>query len=127
MPIGMNIKGRVWRMVNQPSADDDVGGAVITGTIVYPCMDIRFTPRPSNLMLLEQGLETRKFVKVMLWPQSMLIYERDELEVTGPTNHSEYGHRFRIVELNRQGMHPSDPRMFIHATVERIDRTRQQQ
>jgi hypothetical protein len=125
--LGLNMKARVWRMVNDPTADDDVGGAMITGTLVYGCINMRFTPRPTNFMLLEQGLETRKLEKVMMQPQSLVLYERDELEITGPTNHSDYGHRFRIIELNRQGMHPSDPRMFIHATVERIDRTRQQQ
>lgn len=124
MPIGLNVKARVWRMLNQPSADDDVGGAMITGSMAYGCINMRWTPRASNLTLLEQGLETKELQRVMAWPASLLVYERDELEITAPSNHPNYGERWRVISANRQGIHPSDPRGFLHLTIERIERSR---
>lgn len=111
-------------MLNQPLADDAVGGAMITGSVAYDNVSIRFTPQKSSLLLLEQGLETNRFVKVMLYPASLVIYERDEIEVVAPAYHPQFGQRLRVIELNRTGIHPADPRGFLSIVAERIDRVR---
>jgi len=127
MIIGLNSRARVWRMVNQPAADDDVGGAMITGSVAYDSVRMRWTPRALNFMLLEQGLETKEMMRVFIWPASLLVYERDELEITAPVNHPNFGERWRVVSANRTAIHPSDPRGFLHVTIERLERTRAQQ
>lgn len=111
-------------MENNPVADDVVGGAIVTGSVAYETVRMRFEPQRANLLLLEQGLETTRLISIMLWPASLVIYERDELEVTRPAYHPNFGQRFRITTVNRMSIHPADPRGFIHIFCERMDRTR---
>jgi hypothetical protein len=123
MPLGLNAKMRVWRMDNSP-VDDDVGGAVVTGSVVYDCLACRLTPQRASLMLLQQGLETERMALVFTHPSTLLIYERDEIEMVGPSNSPYYGMRWRVIDVERWGLHPSDPRASITLTVRRIDRSR---
>lgn len=124
MPQGYDVYCRIWRMENNPVADDVVGGAIVTGSVAYETVRMRFEPQRANLLLLEQGLETTRLISIMLWPASLVIYERDELEVTRPAYHPNFGQRFRITTVNRMSIHPADPRGFIHIFCERMDRTR---
>lgn len=122
MPAGLNAQMRVWRMVN--IADDDVGGALMTGTPIYDCVACRLAPSRASQLLLEQGLETERLASIITRPDTMLIYERDLVEITGPTFHPQYGQRWRVIDLERTGMHSADRRGFIHMTVSRYDRAR---
>jgi hypothetical protein len=101
--------------------DDEVGGAVVTGTANirrYPAM-IEYL-KPSQ-MLLEQGVETKRMANVMVQPGSLVIYERDELEVVGPPGHEDIGKLFRVISVQRTGWSPNDSRgRFLQLTCERI-------
>lgn len=110
-------------MDNAP-VDDDVGGAVITGSVAYDCLPCRFTPQRANLMLLQQGIETTHTALVFTHPSTLLIYENDEVELLGPDNSPYDGQRWRVIDVNRWGLHPSDPRASLTMTVSRIDRSR---
>jgi hypothetical protein len=122
MPAGLNAQMRVWRMANV--ADDDVGGALISGSVAYDCVACRFTPLRASQLLLEQGLETERLGTIITRPDIMLIYERDVIEITAPTFHANYGQRFRILDAERTGMHAADRRGFMYLTVSRYDRAR---
>jgi len=122
MTQGFNLQATIWRMTTV--ADDSVGGAMVTGTPVYwgqPCSI--FARRPSQESL-EQGLEVRKIFDGTFRMCGITLYERDEIEVTCPSNHPYYGLRFRIV-----GVQPPKRRGAgeQHCTLERIVRSRRQQ
>jgi hypothetical protein len=105
--------------------DDDVGGAVHTGTasaISIPAA-VEYL-RPSQ-MLLEQGLETKRMARVLVQPGTLTIYERDELEVVGPPGHEDLGKLFRVESVDRTGFSPNDSRArHLVLTCERFERGR---
>lgn len=121
MTQGLNLTAQIWRMSN--TTDDSVGGASITGTVVYTVPFAISARRPSQESL-EQGLEVRKIYDGTTRLCNVTLYERDEIEVTCPANHPYYGLRFRIV-----GVQPSKRRGGgeQHCTLERIVRSRRQQ
>lgn len=116
MIAGSNCRIDIWRI----SEDDDdiVGGAVITGTLQYQNVHARFQSDREDIMLLQQGLETLRTFTFTVFPITMNIYERDEVEVSYPTDHKYYGDRFRIVSVRYSDFNVRDPRNYIilHAT-----------
>lgn len=117
MTAGMNVRGRIWRITTP--TDDDVGGAVVTGTVIYNNVWGRLGAQRASSLLLEQGIEVSGVWMLLVRPAVMMIRERDEYEVTFPTNHLEYGNRFRIVGVRATSMHPSDSRGFLELTMTR--------
>jgi hypothetical protein len=117
MTAGLNIKGRIWR-VSTPT-DDDVGGAMVSGTVVYDNLACRLIPQRPNSLLLEQGLEVDGLYLMEIRPPSLDIREQDHFELTFPSYHPEYGHHFRIIGVQRTSMHPADSRGFINLTMKR--------
>lgn len=94
MTQGLNLRGTIWRM-NQ-AEDDSGGGAILTGTPVASNQPMGiFSRRPSQISL-EQGLETEAIFDATV-KCGIVIYERDEVEVTCPTNSPHYGLRFRVM------------------------------
>lgn len=123
MVAGLNLQVNVWRMT--VNADDSVGGALITGTVVYNNLWAALTPRRPSQMMLEQGLETDAIYDFTSRLKDITLYERDEVEVVHPPNHPLYGLRFRIV-----GVQPSRRRPYHghqHCTLSRIRESRSQQ
>ncbi len=123
MVAGMRMQVTVHSVTQ--GADDEVGGAVLTGTasIVAIPASIQYL-KPSQL-LLEQGIEVRRFARVLVQPGSLVIYERDELEVVGPAGHEDVGKLFRVESIERTGLSPNDSRgRFLILTCERLERTR---
>lgn len=123
MVAGLNVKVKIWRMT--PDADDDVGGAQITGTVAYADLAARLTTRRPSQLLLEQGLETDKVFDLAVQGHGLTIYERDEVEVTWPTDHLQYSQRFRIL-----GVQPAGRRQLygpMQFTLSRIVRSRSRQ
>jgi len=101
--------------------DDEVGGAVLTGTANITKIPAMIQYLKPSQMLLEQGLETKRIARVMVQPGSLTIYERDELEVVGPPGHEDIGKKFRVVSVERTGWSPNDTRgRFLQLTCERI-------
>jgi len=107
--------------------DDDVGGAIFTGTQTPALRQLPATIQylsPSRL-LLEQGVEVKRLAKVLVQPGSLTIYEQDELEVVGPAGHEDLGRFFKVVSVERTGFSPNDVRgRFLQLMCERMEEYR---
>lgn len=119
MTQGLILQGTIWQM-NQ-AADDLVGGAVITGTVISSVPMALYARRPSQ-MSLEQGLEVPALFDATV-KCGVAIRERDEIEVTCPASSPHYGLRFRVM-----GVQPAKRRRpgEQHLTLSRIRRSRRQ-
>lgn len=123
---GLNKLATVWAM--DYDSDDDVGGAMVTGTPVYDKVHIRLTPNRPSQLLVDQGLEAEQKFTGFVRPSSLDIRQRYEVEITNPFNDPYYGLRFRVLgEPIRTGMHPSDRRGFIVLNLERSTRAHTEQ
>lgn len=120
MTQGLILKSTIWRM-NQ-AADDSGGGAVITGTPVANNLPTAlFSQRPTQLSL-EQGLEVPALFDATV-KCGVTIYERDELEVTCPSDSPHYGLRFRILGVQEPKRRRAAEK---HLTLSRIRRSRRE-
>lgn len=108
MTAGMRLRVTVHSI--SQAADDEVGGAVHTGTAAITSIPAAIEYLKPSQMLLEQGLETKRMARVMVQPGSLTIYERDELELVGPLGHEDIGNLFRVVSVERTGFSPNDTR-----------------
>ena len=116
MIAGSNCRIDIYDISND--IDDLVGGATITGTIKYQNVQARFQADREDMVVLQQGLETIRTFTFTVFPSSMSIKERDEVEVIQPTDHVYYGKRFRIMSVRYADFNKRDPRNYIlfHAT-----------
>ena len=122
---GYNLRVKVWRISNDP--DDDVGGSMITGSLVYSNIQAFMQEAPVQMLLAQQGLETLSVFNVTLIPGTLTIYERDEIEIVQPRDHYYYGQRFRVMSRRHSSHNPRDPRNYIMLVVTRSDRMHRQQ
>lgn len=120
MTAGFNLKGRVWRIAFP--ADDDIGGAQSSGTVIYNHIDFRLHAIEPDQMFLQQGLETIRTFRATIRDHRLLIYERDEIEVTWPPDHHYYGDRFRVDGNMESNFHPRDARGYLIGNVSRSER-----
>jgi len=106
--------------------DDEVGGAVETGTVLASNIRGYMDIRPPSQLMLEQGLETPRIADIFLRPRpgSLVLYERDQIEVTGPADHPNINERWRIEAVLNSPQHPKDRKRFIKVRTTRVDRTR---
>lgn len=125
MTAGLNCKSSIWRIGYE--TDNTVGGAVTTGTVVYENVFTRLQSNPEEQLLLQQGLETERTFKVVVVPGTMDIRERDELQITNPTDHIYYGMRFRIRGVTYSNFNPRDPRNYLMLTLTRDVRAHDRQ
>jgi len=120
MTAGLNVRFDVFRM--ESVIDDEVGGAQVTGTLIYNRIPGRLTEENPELLVLQQGLETTKIFTARLLDQKpigMDIRERDELEIIEPYNHYYKDDRFRVIGTPRVSIHPSDRRATLRMNVTR--------
>ncbi len=123
MVAGLNINVRVWQMNNAP--DDAVGGAMITGTVLFNSVRARLTARRPSQMSLEAGLETDKFFDLVLGCDARGVVERDEIEFIFPLDHPYFAERFRIMGIQLDGRRR--PYGNTQMTLSRIERSRRRQ
>lgn len=121
-PAGMNVQTTIVRM-NQ-ATDDDIGGAVLTGTAIHECVATTFQEMPPSMLLVQQGIETKKIARALVRPSTMTILERDELLVTAPANHPYINTRWRIIKVNYPQMPISQRISQIQLTLERFQTNR---
>ncbi len=120
MVAGENIRSTIWRITE--GIDDVVGGATITGTVVYSGVLTRFETQPEDQIFAQQGLETLKTYRATIVPGTLQIKERDELEITHPIDHPYYGKRYRITSVVYSTSNPRDPRNYILLGLVRSER-----
>lgn len=120
---GLNLKGRVWRLLQSP--DDDQGGSVPTGTILYEPVFSRIRSEKPTLALLEQGLETPEIFSGMLsYPAysatgTFDVQHNDQYEVTFPPISRHYGKKFVIIGIQNTSF--EDSRRFLVCTMRRLE------
>ena len=125
MVAGANVAFDVWRW--SYSSDDDVGGSVLTGTYSYYSVPGRFQQQPEEQMFLQQGLSTVKTFTCIVEPATLDIDERDEIEVSAPSNHYYFGQRFRVINARPADFIPSDRRNYLMLTLTRAVESHAQQ
>jgi hypothetical protein len=116
MVAGNNLKVRIFRI--NYSSDNEVGGAVVTGTYIgdYPA---RLYQVPEEQLLLQQGLETERIFRLTMSPGYIDVNERDEIEIIAPTDNVYYGQRFRVRSVTYPVMNKRDPRSYMLLTLSR--------
>lgn len=122
MPAGLNIRIKVWRLVEQ--TDDDYGGADLSGTILYESISARFQALKPNPLLLQQGVEVDSIFRCMVRDSSLDFREYDEVEVVWPEQHKYFGDRFRIIKVQEDALHPFDRRSFVEFTLSKMKYSR---
>jgi hypothetical protein len=117
MPAGLNLRLKVWRISNL--ADDAIGGAITTGTVLYDSVYGRIQPlKPTDAIAL-QGLEWDRILRCEVFPSTLDIRENDEMEVIWPVQHSYINTRFKVWKVQRDGLHPMDRRNIMELTLTR--------
>jgi hypothetical protein len=127
MVAGLHMKVNVIEI--NYSDDDNVGGAVITGTTRYSNLPSVLTLRRPSQQSLEAGLEVNDIYDFTCAARfqagRVTIFERDELLVTWPLDHALYNLRFRVT-----GVQPGRGRTKyapLHCTLSRIVTSRSRQ
>ena len=123
MTAGVNTRFNVYRM--ESVGDDDVGGAQVTGTLIYERIPGRMKEQEPEQLVLQQGLETTKIFDILLVdkkPVGMDIRERDEVEVVAPYNHRFLSDRFRTIGVRSSSLSPSNRRSNLLITTTRSER-----
>ena len=117
MPAGLNQVCKIIRF-SYP-ADDAVGGAVPSGTVLYNFMDIRIESQKPTMALVEQGVQTIKLFSAMLFEGNATIEENDQIEVILPAVGWFKDKKFRVVGIQRDSSHPYLERNQIKLTLRR--------
>jgi len=121
MVAGLNLQVKIWRYIFYTGSDDDSGGAQPSGTVLYDPVPARKITRMPDMVFLEQGIETERISQYMLWPGTLAIKERDELQITSPSNHLDYNKHFKIVGVSDVGFSPSDARGYLIVSTSRSE------
>lgn len=123
MPAGLNTRGRVWRLYTPQ--DDDQGGAVPSGTILYDNIWSRLSPLEPTLALLEQGLETPTIYNGLLGapPFSVTgafqVLPNDQYEITWPPISPYLNQKFLILGEQHQSF-MSDNGRYMNVKLRRL-------
>lgn len=117
MTAGLQHTGHIIRF-SYP-VDDDQGGALPTGTVLYTPVFARiFTEKPT-LALLEQGLETPELYSATLEPGNMLLNHNDQFQVDGPNISPYKNEKFVIISIQAPSM--LDNRKYLHVVMRRFE------
>lgn len=117
MPAGLNLRLRFWRMTSL--SDDSIGGALLTGTVLYESVYGRVQPLKPNDAQVIQGLEWDRILRCEIYPNTLDVRENDEAEVIWPPQHYYVNTRFKVWKVQRDGLHPMDRRNIIEITLVR--------
>lgn len=119
MTAGFTVFMRVWHLSNAP--DDTIGGALITGTVIYENVPATIIETGGSITMVQQGYEVPATYKVFAKMPQGVLQELDELEITYPQNHPLYAKRLRVVRIHLLSLNSYSRRNFVHATVSRSD------
>ena len=117
MTAGFQSKGVIWRF-SYP-VDDEQGGSVPSGTIIYQNVQARiFTEKPT-LALLEQGLETPEMFSAILAPGNMVLEHNDQYQELAPNISPYLNHKFVIISIQRPSQ--LDQRQYLRVVMRRFE------
>lgn len=124
MAGGLNLKVDIIQI--NYSSDDEVGGAIVTGTTAYRSVPARIAASRPSQASLEQGLEVNRiFDMALVGKCAENVNERDEVLVVWPEDHPYYNERFRIMGIQLDGRRPQYGQA--RYTLSRIERSRARQ
>lgn len=121
MTAGMNSKGRIWKFTY---SDDDQGGALPSGTVIYDNVYARLSYLRPTQALLEQGLETPSIIHALLTPGTMQIQSNYVYEDAYYPASPFYGKKFVVIGNPLVSM--VDNRKYIAVTMRRFDTAHQE-
>lgn len=118
----LDTKGKIWRFTTP--TDDDQGGAVPTGTVLYEPVFSRIRSEKPTLALLEQGLETPElFTGLFSYNYNPTgtfnVQHNDVYEVTYPPISIHYQKKFRIIGVRPPSF--NDDRRYLYVTLRRME------
>lgn len=117
MSAGQVSRGVIWRF-SYPQ-DDDQGGALPSGTILYQNVQARiFTEKPT-LALLEQGLETPEMFAALLTPGTMILQHNDQYQELSPNISPYLNDKFVIISIQRPSQ--MDNRKYLRVVMRRFE------
>lgn len=117
MTAGFLSRGQIIRF-SYP-ADDDQGGAVPSGTVIYHNVSARiFTEKPT-LALLEQGLETPEMFQAILAPGDMTLQHNDQYQELAPNISPYLNDKFVIISIQRPSQ--LDQRQYLRVVMRRFE------
>ena len=119
MTAGLNLKLKIFRF--QFIEDDDVGGAQPSGTILYENISARKAMNLPGVLMSEQGYETEKISRYITYPATLLVRERDEIQISSPSSHVDYNKFFRVIGVERMSFHPKDRRGYLMISTGRSE------
>lgn len=126
MPVGHNVRVTVWEL--DYDTDDEVGGAMPTGTPLARNVYGRFGQRSTSQLLLQQGLESEPIFFLEVQPFDLDIRQRYEIEITYPGTHLYYKKRFRILGIPVRPAFPiNDRRAFMLLDLSRSEEAHTEQ
>lgn len=99
--------------------DDSSGGAVPSGTVLYPRLSARIEANMPTQALIEQGVEVPTTYQVMLFPGNITVKHNDQIRFVAPVNDWFYDKKFRVIGLTRSSSHPSNDRNLVKVIVKR--------
>ena len=120
---GFNLRGKIWRLLQSP--DDDQGGSIPSGMVLYDPVFSRIKSEKPTLALLEQGLETPEIFSAHLsYPAysptgTFDVRHNDQYEVTYPPISSFYGKKFVVIGV--QHVDFNDSRKYLQVTLRRLE------
>jgi len=125
-PAGVTLLGRIWDYkYNLGSGDDDVGGALPSGTIVHPRIELRISQMKPTQALLEQGIEDISMFEAFIYNHTLTITNNNEIEITAPANSQHYGKHYRVVgDSEYTSLGASDSRGYLRVKLKRVEKSR---
>lgn len=103
--------------------DDDIGGAMPSGTCIATGVDVRIEENSVPLLLAAQGIEADKtYSLMMLWPVSGVQFQ-DVLVITHPPEHFLLNAELKVVDVSHDSL-TNKNRGHIELVLRRVRRSR---
>lgn len=119
---GLNNICDVYR--NKEFADDNIGGAQVTGSALYYDVMCRISSKTNTRAEQAEGIDVTRTFEFLIWPSSYLFKVGDIL-----IPHQEWfaGQRFIVKDMMYDSLGMSSPRGHLQLTCERVDWARSTQ
>lgn len=122
MSAGKTLLANIW---DYTYTNDEVAGAVPSGTVLYERVEMRIHSITPTQALLEQGIEDISMFKGIIMNHTIEVENNNEIEVTHPWNTPYVNERFRVVgNPQRTSMGASDSRSYLVVMLRRIEKSR---
>jgi hypothetical protein len=107
---GLDLRANIWR--DTQLADDDVGGSIITGTVVGQ-IEANLQEKEGEQMLVQQGYETVRQFRFTARKPTFTILEGDDIEIIWPPAHPYENDKFRIVRVKYSNLQPRNRYQYL--------------